>query len=104
VPFLVCGPFKVAPIREKAARIGKGAIPVTFRSRLRKAKPIAKKSGRGTRRPRAAVFSYNQWHEERKFNFFGWLERRARTPAKPGGTRRGIYLEWDKVLSDRRLR
>jgi hypothetical protein len=37
VPFLVCGPFKVAPIREKAARIGKGAIPVTFRSRLRKA-------------------------------------------------------------------
>jgi hypothetical protein len=35
------------------------------------AKDIAKKSGRGTRRPRATTFSYNQSRAERKFNF--WL-------------------------------
>ncbi|PNE12875.1 MAG: hypothetical protein CR217_01280 [Beijerinckiaceae bacterium] len=41
------------------------------------AKSIAKKSGRGTRRPRATIFSYNQSRTERKFNF---LAGRNATP------------------------
>jgi hypothetical protein len=66
----VCRPFQVAPIRGSAL-----SLPAHDHDKL--AKRSAKKSGRGTRRPRAAVFSYNQYHEERKFNF---LAGRNATP------------------------
>jgi len=74
---LVRRPFQVAPIRG-------GALPPPAHDRDKLAKGIAKKSGRGTRRPRATIFSYNQSRAERKFNFFGWPERHARAPSKPG--------------------
>jgi hypothetical protein len=56
--------ISAAAIREKAARIRGSA-----HDHDKPVKGIAKKSGRGTRRPRATVFSYNRSRVERKFNF-----------------------------------
>src|SRR5580704_11978012 len=77
---LVCGPSQVVPIREKAAGIRGSAPSPPAHDHDKPAIGIAKKSGRGTRRPRATVFSYNQSRAERKFNF---LAGRNATPARP---------------------
>jgi hypothetical protein len=71
--FYVCSPTKVAPIRG-------GALSTSAHDHDKPAKGIAKKSGRGTRRQRAALFPYNPSRVERKFNF---LAGRNATPARP---------------------
>jgi len=72
--------LEAAPIRSSPCPVSRAVQDDDKRE-----KGIAKKSGRGTRRPRATIFSYNQSRAERKFNFSGWPERQARAPSKPGG-------------------
>jgi len=81
---LVCRPFQVAPIRGSAL-----SLPVHDHDKL--AKGIAKKSGRGTRRPRATGFSYNQSGAERKFNFAAGRNAAHPGARKPERTQRGAF-------------